>query len=188
MHLATEAPQQIDVLFRTNIKGSGMSQKQFQYDMMVQEALRGVVRKALEEVCKDGFRGEHHFYITFKTHSPQVQIPNFLRSRYPEEMTIVLQHQFWNLEIQDAYFEVELSFNDKRENLLIPFGAVTGFADPSVKFGLQFEEHADETPIQSKEENFNKMEPPEQNSDKSTEKFGEVVSLEKFRKNTDKKS
>ena len=162
-----------------------MSEQQFQYDLMVQEALRGVVRQALESVCKDGFRGEHHFYITFKTQNPKVEIPNFLSSRYPEEMTIVLQHQFWNLQIKKKHFEVELSFNDKRENLVIPFGAVTGFSDPSVKFGLQFEENLVGDSL-TKEEKLNETSLPVQNANDIDQKSGEVVSLDQFRKNTDR--
>ena len=161
-----------------------MSEQQFQYDLMVQEALRGVVRRALERICKDGFLGEHHFYITFKTQNPQVEIPEFLSSRYPEEMTIVLQHQFWNLQIKENHFEVELSFNDKRENLVIPFGAVTGFSDPSVKFGLQFEENLGES-TSTTEEKLSEASLLVQSLKDTNQKSGEVVSLDQFRKNTD---
>ena len=162
-----------------------MAEQQFLYDMMVQEALRSVVRQSLTQVCKDGFRGEHHFYITFKTKAPHVTLPDFLHQQYPEEMTIVLQHQFWNLQVNEKYFEVELSFNDKRENLVIPFGAVTGFADPSVKFGLQFDEITSSASIPNEEINVNKTATQTNNLDKKSEKSGEVVSLNQFRKKTD---
>ena len=163
-----------------------MAEQQFPYDMMVQEALRSVVRQSLTLVRKDGFRGEHHFYITFKTQVPNVVLPDFLHQQYPEEMTIVLQHQFWNLQVNEKHFEVELSFNDKRENLLIPFGAVTGFADPSVKFGLQFDEIKSSASIHNEEINVNKTATQTNNLDKKIEKSGEVVSLDQFRKKTDR--
>jgi hypothetical protein len=109
-----------------------------------------------------------------------------LHQQYPEEMTIVLQHQFWNLQVNEKYFEVELSFNDKRENLVIPFGAVTGFADPSVKFGLQFDEITSSASIPNEEINVNKTATQTNNLDKKSEKSGEVVSLDQFRKKTDR--
>ena len=163
-----------------------MAEQQFPYDMMVQEALRSVVRQSLTQVCKDGFRGEHHFYITFKTQAPNVALPDFLHQQYPEEMTIVLQHQFWNLQVNEEYFEVELSFNDKRENLVIPFGAITGFADPSVKFDLQFDEVTNTDLIADEEISANKTETTIKNLTDKSEKSGEVISLDQFRKKTDR--
>ena len=165
-----------------------MAEQQFPYDMMVQEALRSVVRQSLTQVCKDGFRGEHHFYITFKTQAPNVALPDFLHQQYPEEMTIVLQHQFWNLQVNGEYFEVELSFNDKRENLVIPFGAITGFADPSVKFCLQFDEVTSTELIPDEEIGANKTATTTKNLTDKSEKSGEVVSLDQFRKKTDRKT
>ncbi|WP_368744475.1 SspB family protein [Desertibaculum subflavum] len=108
------------------------------YNLMVEDALRGVVRAALRHVEAHGLPGNHHFYISFRTQAPGVEIPSFLIERYPEEMTIVLQHQFWGLEIEEARFCVTLSFNKSQQKLTIPFSAVTAFADPSVQFGLQF--------------------------------------------------
>jgi hypothetical protein len=108
------------------------------YNLMVEDALRGVVRAALRHVEQHGLPGNHHFYISFRTQAPGVEIPAFLIERYPEEMTIVLQHQFWGLAIEDARFSVTLSFNKSQQQLTIPFSAVTAFADPSVQFGLQF--------------------------------------------------
>ncbi|MDJ0946058.1 MAG: ClpXP protease specificity-enhancing factor SspB [Kiloniellales bacterium] len=109
------------------------------YDKMVEDALRQVLRQSLQFVVTHGLPGEHHFYITFRTDHPEVVMPGYLRKRYPDEMTIVLQHQFWNLEVAEEYFSVSLSFSNKPELLVIPFAAVATFADPSVRFGLQFE-------------------------------------------------
>ena len=111
----------------------------FDYPQMVQAALRGVVRDALARTAREGLRGAHHFYVSFRTDVPGVVLPDFLLDKYPEEMTIVLQHQFWGLEVGDEEFSVTVSFQNRPEQLTIPFVAVTSFADPSVKFGLQFE-------------------------------------------------
>ncbi len=109
------------------------------YDLLVQEALRSVVRKVLSDAARDGLPGEHHFYITFKTHAPGVQLSTRMRNQYPSEMTIILQHQFWGLNVTEAGFEVGLSFHKIPETLYIPYEALTGFFDPSVQFGLKFE-------------------------------------------------
>jgi hypothetical protein len=109
------------------------------YDLLVQEALRSVVRKVLSDAARDGLPGEHHFYITFKTHAPGVQLSARMRNQYPTEMTIILQHQFWGLNVLEQGFEVGLSFQKIPETLFIPFDALTGFFDPSVQFGLKFE-------------------------------------------------
>lgn len=109
------------------------------YDLLVQEALRSVVRKVLSDAARDGLQGEHHFYITFKTHAPNVRLSAHMRTQYPNEMTIILQHQFWGLNVQEQGFEVGLSFKKIPETLYIPFEALTGFFDPSVQFGLKFE-------------------------------------------------
>ena len=109
------------------------------YDVLVQQALRSVVRKVLADGAKDGLPGAHHFYISFDTNAPGVKITNRLHTMYPEEMTIVLQHQYWDLSVSETGFEVSLSFEKIPERLIVPFDAVTGFFDPSVKFGLKFE-------------------------------------------------
>jgi hypothetical protein len=110
------------------------------YDLLTQQALRAVVRRVLGDVAKTGsLPGEHHFYVTFNTQAPGVRISPRLREQYPEEMTIVLQHQFWDLVVTDAHFEVALSFNGISEKLHVPLEAIKGFFDPSVQFGLQFE-------------------------------------------------
>jgi hypothetical protein len=116
-----------------------MSSDMIRYDLLAQEALRGVVRKVLSDIGKQGLPGDHHFYIAFDTNYPGVRLSQRLREQYPNEMTIVLQHQFWDLSISDYAFEVGLSFGNVPERLVIPFDAVKGFFDPSVQFGLQFE-------------------------------------------------
>jgi hypothetical protein len=109
------------------------------YDLLVQEALKGVVRRVLIDAGKEGLPGDHHFYISFRTDFPGVRLSQRMREKYPEEMTIVLQHQFWDLGITEHTFEVGLSFSGIPERLLIPFDALVGFFDPSVQFGLKFE-------------------------------------------------
>jgi hypothetical protein len=116
-----------------------MAQDLFHYDKMVEAALRGVVREALLRVAKEGLRSNHHFYIGFATAAPGVVVPPSLRAAYPDEMTIVLQHQFWDLEIGSDSFSVTLSFHNQPERLSVPFAAIRSFADPSVEFGLRFE-------------------------------------------------
>ncbi|HEX9792150.1 MAG TPA: ClpXP protease specificity-enhancing factor SspB [Kiloniellales bacterium] len=116
-----------------------MAGNELRYDRMVEDALRGVVGKALSQVAKRGLPGDHHFYITFRSDDPGVQIPDHLRQRYPSEMTIVLQHQFWGLEVGEEAFSVTLTFSDVPERLTVPYAALVAFADPSVRFGLQFD-------------------------------------------------
>jgi uncharacterized protein len=155
-----------------------------QYDEMWGEALRGIVRKALE-ACENGLPGGHHFYITFRTRHPSVDISPALMARFPDEMTIVLQHQYWGLDITDEWFEVTLSFNRINERLHIPFVAVSAFADPFAKFGIQIptdgsieiapEELPDEeAPHDGQEETA--APPP------AAEETGRVVTLDAFRK------
>jgi len=116
-----------------------MTKDWLRYDRMVEDALRGVVRRALTEIASSGLPGDHHFYLTFRTIEPGVHIAPALRGQYPKEMTIVLQHQFWGLEVNEEHFAVTLSFGGKHERLVVPYRAIVSFADPSVKFGLQFE-------------------------------------------------
>ena len=126
------------------------------YDLLAQEALRGVVHRVLSDVARNGLPGEHHFYITFDTRAPGLKISDRLKSEHPEEMTIVLQHQFWDLAVSDEAFEVGLSFKGIPERLVVPMEAIKGFFDPSVQFGLQFEtlteKDAEATPTESKEQ------------------------------------
>ena len=109
------------------------------YDILAQEALRGVVRTVLADAAKKGLPGEHHFKITFNTTAPGVRLSDRMRAQYPEVMTVVLQHQFWDLAVNDEAFEVGLSFGGIPERLSVPFDAVTAFYDPAVQFGFQFE-------------------------------------------------
>ncbi len=109
------------------------------YDVLTQEALRDVIRKVLEEVSVAGLPGEHHFFITFRTDHPGVRVSARMRERYPEEMTIVIQHSYWDLKVTETGFEIDLSFDEILERLRIPFSALKGFFDPHVKFGVQFD-------------------------------------------------
>lgn len=111
----------------------------FQYDALVDDALRSVVRRVLRQVGDKGLPGSHHFYISFRSTDPGVQLPEYLRAKYPEEMTIVLQHQYWDLIITEDHFEVTVSFNKQQERIKVPFAALSAFVDPSVRFGLQFD-------------------------------------------------
>jgi len=113
------------------------------YDLLTQQALRGVVRDVLTEAAKKGLVGDHHFYISFDTQAEGVKLSQRLRSQYPDEMTVILQHQFWDLTVTEANFEVGLSFGGIPERLTVPFDAINGFFDPSVQFGLQFEQMAE---------------------------------------------
>jgi len=119
-----------------------MAQDLYHYDKMVEQALRGVIRDVLIRAAQEGLRSAHHFYIAFATQAPGVVIPPRLLERFPSEITIVLQHQFWDLRVDDAAFSVSLSFDKQVERLTVPFAAVKSFADPSVEFALAFSEPA----------------------------------------------
>ena len=124
-----------------------MADDLIRYDLLVQDALRGVVRKVLTDAAREGLMGEHHFYVSFRTEAPGVRMSQALREKYPQDMTIVLQHQFWDLNVTEHAFEVGLSFSGVPERLLVPFDALSGFFDPSVQFGLKFDlSEAGETP------------------------------------------
>jgi uncharacterized protein len=116
-----------------------MSTDHIRYDLLTQEALRGLVRRVLSDAARVGLPGEHHFFISFRTQFPGVSIPARLAEKFPEEITIVLQHQFWDLTVSDYGFEVGLSFGNAPERLVVPFASVTAFFDPSVDFGVKFE-------------------------------------------------
>jgi uncharacterized protein len=117
-----------------------MAVDHIRYDLLAQEALRGVLRTVLSDAAKNGLPGDHHFFITFDTCAEGVRLSQRMRAQYPKEMTIVLQHVFWDLVVSEDAFEVGLSFGGVPERLSIPFAAVKGFVDPSVQFGLQFEQ------------------------------------------------
>ena len=157
----------------------------FRYDKMVERALRGVVREALARTAASGLPGTHHFYITFQTKHPGTKIPDTLASQYPEDMTIVLEHQFWDLEVEESHFAVTLSFQSRPERLVVPFEAITAFTDPSCKFGLQFQ--ANDGTAAAQGETPDKPAKPEAKkepaaADKAAPKTGEVVALDAFRK------
>jgi uncharacterized protein len=116
-----------------------MDPDKIDYPAILQDALRGVVRRVLEQVAEHGLPGEHLLYVGFRTSFPGVQVPRFLRDQYPEEVTIVLQHQFWGLEVTPEGFSVLLSFGGSRQQVAVPFAALTAFADPSADFGLRFD-------------------------------------------------
>ncbi len=154
-----------------------MATDHFRYDLLVQDALRSMVRKVLEEAAQEGLPGDHHFLITFRTEAPGVRLSKRMRDRYPEEMTIVLQHQFWDLAVTEHTFEVGLSFGNVPERLLVPFEALTSFVDPSVQFGLKFE-------VQdvSVEQSANDADPPDLDVDHAggnVEKLGPLRAVEK---------
>ena len=158
------------------------------YDKMVEKALRGVVTQALDHVVKNGLPNDHHFYITFMTDFPGVEMPPYLREQYPEEMTIVLQYQFYGLEAHEDRFQVTLSFNNVPERLVIPTEAVTIFADPSVNFALQFQPMED---VEEDEDDLPPPPPPSKTGKNDAGKKpvkgkkdepGKVIALDKFRK------
>jgi Uncharacterized protein conserved in bacteria len=128
-----------------------MAEDLIRYDVLTQEALRGMVKKVLTEVARAGLPGEHHFYVSFDTRAPGVRISTRVRERHPEEMTIVLQHQFWDLVVTDNAFEVGLAFGGVPERIQVPFTALKGFFDPSVEFGLRFEVDLDEPATETDE-------------------------------------
>lgn len=146
------------------------------YDEIVQEALRAVVGRVLREIESTGLPGDHHFYITFKTRAPGVNIPNHLVERFPDEMTIVLQHKFWDLKVEEEGFSVGLTFNQVPTTLFIPYSAITAFVDPSVDFGLQFHVEEDGTsgpePHDEAENDHPAVTPVEDGSNVVTVDFG----------------
>ena len=165
-----------------------MAEDLMNYANLAQEALRGVVRLALRKVEREGLPGEHHFFIAFSTTHPGVQISERLKNRYPEEMTIVMQHQFWNLIVRERDFQAELSFDNIPERLVVPFAAIKGFLDPHVQFGLQFEPAVEEEneqgeaaspPAELPEAAANNSETPPVPASNDDSK---VVSIDAFRK------
>jgi hypothetical protein len=144
------------------------------YDEIVQEALRAVVGRVLGEVERSGgLPGEHHFYITFKTHAVGVDIPVSLRERFPDEMTIVLQNKYWDLKVGAQHFEVSLTFNQVAAHLVIPFSAITAFVDPAVNFALQFQvQDNDDGPEPHEAENDGPVATNEDGSNVVTVDFG----------------
>jgi uncharacterized protein len=168
-----------------------MAEDYIRYDILIENALRDVVFQTMAKAAHDGLLGDHHFYITFLTTYPGVVIPDHLHTQYPEEMTIVLQFQFYDLKVDKDGFSVMLSFNNTRERLSIPFRAITTFADPSVNFALQFqtgaaEEEGEEGPHPAAKkpvgEAKGKKDKGSGGAALKEEKRGEVISLDSFRK------
>ena len=156
------------------------------YDKMVHKAMRIVVKSALEDVIEHGLPGDHHFYITFFTDYPGVDIPDYLRERYPGEMTIVLQYQFSGLYVDNEKMQVQLSFNNKPEDLVVPLAAISTFADPAVNFALQFQPRDEEDGDFDPDDPDGGIPVSDDSGDKDSGsddgKTGEVVSLDQFRK------
>jgi hypothetical protein len=170
-----------------------MDVETLRYDQWIAEALLGVVTRALNIAATEGLPGDHHYYLTFRTDMDGVEIPDFLRAQYPEEMTIVLQHQFWDLLIGEDSFEVTLKFQGRKTRLVIPMRALTAFADPSVNFGLQLkvaeltadpEDIDDETreAIERTLEAKARSHDDSKSNEDSEPKKGEVITLDAFRK------
>jgi hypothetical protein len=159
-----------------------MAEDLIRYDILAQEALRGVVRKVLSEVVKTGLPGEHHFFISFVTRAPGVRISQRLLEQYDKEMTIVLQNQFWDLKVTDTGFEVGLSFDAQREMLGVPFSAIKGFFDPSVQFGLQFDVERTAVPAVGSVHDAATSADPELAAKAGGGGAEKVVSLDSFRK------
>lgn len=150
----------------------------FDYQKIVQDALRDAVRRVLAVVAERGLPGEHYFYIGFRTDEPGAEIPRGLRQQYPREMTVILQNQYWNLEVEPESFSVDLTFNGVRERLTVPFAALTAFVDPSAEFGLRFDGEGDDDgkgaePVAPR---------PAAVDEPAEEKGGEVVPFDPHRK------
>lgn len=152
------------------------------YGNLMHQAMRGLIRTVMEEVARNGLPGAHHFFITVDTGHPDMQMADWLRERYPEEITLVIQNWFDNLEVGEDGFAITLNFGNSPEPLYIPFDAISTFVDPSVEFGLRFELHDedDDTPPDGDEDEDD--EAPMAEDVAAVEKTGEVVSLDKFRK------
>ena len=167
-----------------------MAEDLIRYDVLAQEALRGLVRKVLAEVAQTGLPGEHHFFVTFDTRHPGVRISSRLKAEYPNEMTVVMQHQFWDLTVTDTAFEVGLSFHGAPERLHVPFRAINGFVDPHASFGVKFDPPPELAAVASAEDGARSAEEPaeapagaqEAAPAKAEGGSAAVVSLDAFRK------
>jgi len=153
----------------------GFAVETIDYDKLIQDALREVVKNSFKAILHNDhvMPGNHHFYLTFQTDRPDVLIPEYLRKQHPKEMTIVVQHQYWDLKVEDRFFEISLSFNNKRELLTIPYISLVNFMDPSVKFGLQFTPESPEKQYPSPVVDSQKPKESDKNN---------VVTLDAFRK------
>ena len=151
------------------------------YGNLMHRAMRGLIQEVLLSIAKSGLPGEHHFFITFDTMHPDVEIADWLSDRYPGEMTVVIQHWFDNLNVTDEGFTITLNFGDNPETLYIPYDSIQTFVDPSVEFGLRFESQAEEVPLEIPEAPMDEMVEPEEPAAEER-KDAEVVSLDQFRK------
>ena len=151
--------------------------KTIDYGTLMHKAMRTLIFDVLKDVEQSGLPGEHHFFITFDTTVDGVEISEWLRQRYPEEMTIVIQHWFDGLNVKEDGFDITLNFGDQPESLVVPFLAILTFVDPSVEFGLRFEQNEDD-----EQPKFSEMEKVNDKEKKSSKKKGDVVSLDSFRK------
>jgi len=174
-------------------KSAGMTEEDpYKYQEWIADAMRHVLRRALDQLAAEGPEGEHHFYINFRTDHEEVGIPGFLKAQYPEEIVIVLQHQFENLLVADDGFEVTLSFSGKKHRLYVPFTAVTAFSDPSVNFTLQVagttlaeEPPQEEADIKEFTAEESEAPAPETSGDEASDnspQTADVISIEAFRK------
>ena len=167
-----------------------MEESPLRYDVWIEDALRTVIRNALAHAAREGLPGEHHFYITFRMEDPGVVVPPYLHAQHPEEMTIVIQHQFDNLHVDQDAFEVTLFFKGKGERLRVPFRAITAFSDPSVNFGLQLkmittdedDEELEDDGIYAEQEISLDASNSDATEDDGDGKMGEVIALDTFRK------
>jgi hypothetical protein len=163
---------------------------QLNYGRMMQRAMLGVVAEILSGVAEDGLPGDHHFYITFHTHHQGVDMPDWLSQRYPSNMTLVLQHEFYDLAVLKDRFSVKLSFNDKLETLVVPFDSLVQFADPSAEFGIRFDQTDEEEPqheddvaaLEDQSDAPLHSDEPKSEPEPAFERSGEVVNLDAFRK------
>lgn len=169
--------------FSDNTGRVTMAEDHMRYDILAQEALRGVVRKVLSEVAKTGLPGDHHFFISFVTRAPGVRLSEKLLGQYDKEMTIVIQNQYWDLKVNETGFEVGLSFDGIPETLVIPFSAIKGFFDPSVQFGLQFDPATAPSASTLEQQADDAVKAVATSPSAEGEKPGEkVISLDAFRK------
>ena len=162
------------------------------YPALIDQAMRGVVRDALKQVVAHGLPGDHHFFISYRTTHADVKMSDALRSRYPEEITVVIQHQFWDLIVKDDHFSVTLSFSNIPEKLVVPFAALTAFADPSIKFGLQFhgrqklpgaaENSEKQLPVQPKTGQGQASYSADEETEEENQGGAEIITLDAFRK------
>lgn len=168
-----------------------MEESPLRYDVWIEDALRTVIRNALAHAAREGLPGEHHFYITFRMEDPGVVVPPYLNAQHPEEMTIVIQHQFDNLHVDQDAFEVTLFFKGKGERLRVPFRAITAFSDPSVNFGLQLkmittededDEDLEDDGVYAEQEISLDASNSDGTADDGDGKMGEVIALDTFRK------